>query len=462
MVDYGALLIVRLLFRTFIVLIFRGNSMLANNKYLSRGILAIVLSALSTKVFADELNGANTAWILTSTALVLFMTIPGLSLFYGGLVRSKNVLSVLMQCFAITCMASLIWFAFGYSLAFGDGGSMNAWIGNLDNLLMGNIKEDSMAGDIPESVFAMFQMTFAVITPALIVGAFAERMRFSAMLLFSALWLIVVYAPITHWVWGGGWLAEMGLLDFAGGTVVHITAGVAALVAALVLGNRKGFPTQAMPPHNLTMTVTGAGMLWVGWFGFNAGSALAANGDAGMAMLVTHISAAAGSMAWMMMEWIKYGKPSVLGIVTGMVAGLGTITPASGFVGPGGALVIGFSAGIICYYATQTIKQRWKIDDSLDVFPVHGVGGILGTFYAGIFASDALGVFSGQGYNEGMNMASQVQVQIVGIAATFVYTGIATFILLKLVDKLLVLRIDEEDETSGLDLTEHNERGYDL
>ncbi len=462
MVDYGALLIVRLLFRTFIVLFFRGNSMLANNKYLSRGILAIVLSALSTQVFADELNGANTAWILTSTALVLFMTIPGLSLFYGGLVRSKNVLSVLMQCFAITCMASLIWFAFGYSLAFGDGGSMNAWIGNLDNLLMGNIKEDSMAGDIPESVFAMFQMTFAVITPALIVGAFAERMRFSAMLLFSALWLIVVYAPITHWVWGGGWLAEMGLLDFAGGTVVHITAGVAALVAALVLGNRKGFPTQAMPPHNLTMTVTGAGMLWVGWFGFNAGSALAANGDAGMAMLVTHISAAAGSMAWMMMEWIKYGKPSVLGIVTGMVAGLGTITPASGFVGPGGALVIGFSAGIICYYATQTIKQRWKIDDSLDVFPVHGVGGILGTFYAGIFASDALGVFSGPGYNEGMNMASQVQVQIVGIAATFVYTGIATFILLKLVDKLLILRIDEEDETSGLDLTEHNERGYDL
>lgn len=436
--------------------------MLANNKHLSRGILAIVLSALSTQVFADELNGANTAWILTSTALVLFMTIPGLSLFYGGLVRSKNVLSVLMQCFAITCMASLIWFAFGYSLAFGDGGSMNAWIGNLDNLLMGNIKEDSMAGDIPESVFAMFQMTFAVITPALIVGAFAERMRFSAMLLFSALWLIVVYAPITHWVWGGGWLAEMGLLDFAGGTVVHITAGVGALVSALVLGNRKGFPTQAMPPHNLTMTVTGAGMLWVGWFGFNAGSALAANGDAGMAMLVTHISAAAGSMAWMMMEWIKYGKPSVLGIVTGMVAGLGTITPASGFVGPGGALVIGFSAGIICYYATQAIKQRWKIDDSLDVFPVHGVGGILGTFYAGIFASDALGVFSGQGYNEGMNMASQVQVQIVGIAATFAYTGIATFILLKLVDKLLVLRIDDEDETSGLDLTEHNERGYDL
>ena len=390
------------------------------------------------------------------------MTIPGLSLFYGGLVRSKNVLSVLMQCFAITCMASLIWFAFGYSLAFGDGGSMNAWIGNLDNLLMGNITEDSMAGDIPESVFAMFQMTFAVITPALIVGAFAERMRFSAMLLFSALWLIVVYAPVTHWVWGGGWLGTMGLLDFAGGTVVHITAGVGALVAALVLGNRKGFSKQAMPPHNMTMTITGAGMLWVGWFGFNAGSALAANGDAGMAMLVTHISAAAGSMAWMMMEWIKHGKPSVLGIVTGMVAGLGTITPASGFVGPGGALVIGFTAGVICYYATQAIKQRFKIDDSLDVFPVHGVGGMLGTFYAGIFASDALGVFSGQGYNEGMTMASQTYVQIVGIASTFVYTGIVTFILLKLVDKLLVLRVDEEDETRGLDLTEHDERGYDL
>ncbi len=436
--------------------------MLANNKYLNRGLITVILSTLSSQVFADDLNGANTAWILTSTALVLFMTIPGLSLFYGGLVRSKNVLSVLMQCFAVTCMASLIWFAFGYSLAFGDGGSMNAWIGNLDNLLMGNIKEDSMAGDIPESVFAMFQMTFAVITPALIVGAFAERMRFSAMLLFSALWLVVVYAPITHWVWGGGWLGEMGLLDFAGGTVVHITAGVGALVAALVLGNRRGFPNQAMPPHNLTMSVTGAGMLWVGWFGFNAGSALAANGDAGMAMLVTHISAAAGSLAWMMMEWLKHGKPSVLGIVTGMVAGLGTITPASGFVGPGGALVIGFSAGVICYYATQALKQRFKIDDSLDVFPVHGVGGMLGTFYAGIFASDALGVFSGQGYNEGMTMASQTYVQIVGIAATFVYTGIATFILLKLVDKLLVLRVNEEDETSGLDLTEHNERGYDL
>ena len=426
-------------------------------------IAAITITTLlSSTAVADELNAANTAWILTSTALVLFMTIPGLSLFYGGLVRSRNVLSVLMQCFSITCMASLIWLIAGYSLAFGDGGSANAVIGNLDNLLMGKIAEDSMTGDIPESVFAMFQMTFAVITPALIVGAFAERMRFGAMMLFSALWLLAVYVPITHWVWGGGWLGEMGLLDFAGGTVVHITAGVGALVAALVIGNRRGFPNQAMPPHNLTMTVTGAGMLWVGWFGFNAGSALAANGDAGMAMLVTHISASAGAMAWMMMEWLKFGKPSVLGAVTGMVAGLGTITPASGFVGPGGALIIGLSAGVVCYYATQAIKQRFKIDDSLDVFPVHGVGGILGTFFAGVFASDQLGLFSGQGYAEGMNMASQVSVQLIGIGSTFVYTALVTWVLLKLVDSMLGLRLDAEEETNGLDLVEHNERGYDL
>jgi len=436
--------------------------MLSHIRRTHLAVLAIMLVILPMHALAGDLNAANTSWVLTSTALVLFMTIPGLSLFYGGLVRSKNVLSVLMQCFAITCLASIIWFAFGYSLAFGDGGSMNAYIGNLDNIFLGKLTEDSMAGDIPESVFAMFQMTFAIITPALIVGAFAERMRFSAMLLFSGLWLVAVYAPITHWVWGGGWLGEIGLLDFAGGTVVHITAGVGALVAALVLGNRKGFPRQAMPPHNLTMTVTGAGMLWVGWFGFNGGSALAANGDAGMAMLVTHISAAAGSLSWMMMEWTKHGKPSVLGIVTGMVAGLGTITPASGFVGPAGALVIGFSAGIVCYYATQAIKQRFQIDDSLDVFPVHGVGGILGTLLAGVFASDALGVFSGQGYNEGMDMISQVSVQVIGIIATFTYTAVVTYVLLKLVDKLLVLRVDEEGEMRGLDLVEHDERGYDL
>lgn len=429
---------------------------------LGRGLLILLLFCFSAQAFGDELNGANTSWILTSTALVLFMTIPGLSLFYAGLVRSKNVLSVLMQCFAITCLASLIWFVCGYSMAFGDGGSLQWFVGNFDNFLMGNISKDSMSGDIPESVFAMFQMTFAVITPALIVGAFAERMRFSAMLLFSGLWLLAVYSPITHWVWGGGWLFEMGLLDFAGGTVVHITAGVGALVAALVIGNRNGFPQQPMPPHNLTLSVTGAGMLWVGWFGFNAGSALAANGDAGMAMLVTHISAASGSLAWMTMEWIRHGKPSVLGIVTGMVAGLGTITPASGFVGPGGALVIGLSAGIICYYATQAIKQKFLIDDSLDVFPVHGVGGILGTLLAGVFASDALGVFSGHGYSDGVTMASQVQVQVIGIVATFVYTAVVSYLLLKLVDKLLVLRVRQDDELQGVDLVEHDERGYDL
>ncbi|MAJ81228.1 MAG: ammonia channel protein [Porticoccaceae bacterium] len=428
-----------------------------------KNILKIfTLVMLSFTAVADNLNGANTSWILTSTALVLFMTIPGLSLFYGGLVRSRSVLSILMQCFSITCLVSIIWLVAGYSLAFGDGGAVNALIGNLENFLMGQVVEDSMAGDIPESVFAMFQLTFAIITPALIVGAFAERMRFGSMLVFSGLWVVFVYVPITHWVWGGGWLGEMGLLDFAGGTVVHITAGVAALVAALVIGNRNGFPNQAMPPHNLTMSITGAGMLWVGWFGFNAGSALAANGDAGMAMLATHISAASGALAWMMMEWTKFGKPSALGAVTGMVAGLGTITPASGFVGPGGALVIGSSAGVICYFATQAIKQKFKIDDSLDVFPVHGIGGILGTLCVGIFASDQLGVFSGQGYGEGVTMGSQIYVQLIGVVSTVVYTALVSLILLKLVDNLLGLRIDSEEETNGLDLVEHNERGYDL
>ena len=350
----------------------------------------------------------------------------------------------------------------GYSLAFGDGGASNWFVGNLDNFLMSKIAEDSLSGDIPESVFAMFQITFAIITPALIVGAFAERMRYSAMMLFNGLWLITVYSPVTHWVWGGGWLGEMGLLDFAGGTVVHMTTGVGALVAALVIGNRNGFPNQAMLPHNLTMSITGAGMLWVGWFGFNAGSALAANGDAGMAMLVTHISASAGALAWMTMEWLKFGRPSALGPITGMVAGLGTITPASGFVGPGGALIIGLSAGIICYYATQAIKQKFLIDDSLDVFPVHGVGGVLGTLFAGIFASNQMGIFSGQGYTEGMNMSSQIQVQMTGIIAAFLYTAIVTYILLKLVDNLLGLRVDEDEETSGLDVLEYSERGYDI
>lgn len=425
-------------------------------------IITLALGLLAPSVaLADQLDGANTAWIITATALVLFMTLPGLSLFYAGLVRSKNVLTVLMQCFAICCLASLFWLVIGYSLAFSEG---NGFVGGLSNVMMANVQEDTLSGGIPESVFAMFQMTFAVITPALIVGGFAERTKFSAVVLFSLLWLLVVYAPITHWVWAeGGWLFEMGLLDFAGGTVVHITAGVAALVAALVIGPRKGFPTQPMPPHNMTMTVTGAGMLWVGWFGFNAGSALAADGNAGMAMLVTHISAATASLVWMGLEWIKYGKPSVLGIVTGMVAGLGTITPASGFVGPGGALVIGFLAGLICFYATLTVKRKLKIDDSLDVFPVHGVGGILGTFMAGIFASAGLGIFSGQGLAEGETIGSQLVTQLTGIGATLGYTAIATFVILKLVGVLVGgLRVSPEDETMGLDIALHNEAGYDL
>ncbi|GGA63252.1 ammonium transporter [Neiella marina] len=408
----------------------------------------------------DALNGGNTAWILTSTALVLFMTLPGLALFYGGLVRSKNILSVLMQCFAIACIASILWLLVGYTMAFGE--ASNGLVGAFDHVFFAGLTEQALNGDIPASLFALFQMTFAIITPALIIGGFAERMRFSAVVIFSSLWLLAVYAPVTHWVWGGGWLGEMGLLDFAGGTVVHITAGVAALVAALVLGPRKGFPTQPMPPHNLTMTVCGAGMLWVGWFGFNGGSALAANGDAAMAMTVTHISAAAGSLAWMAMEWIKYGKPSVLGIVTGMVAGLGTITPASGFVGPMGALVIGLSAGVVCYYATQLIKRKLKIDDSLDVFPVHGVGGILGTLLAAVFASAELGIFSGQGLAEGMTIGSQFVVQATGVVATFVYTAVVTWILLKLVSVFVDLRVTADEETQGLDLVLHDERGYDL
>jgi Amt family ammonium transporter len=422
------------------------------------------LAAIGQNSFAQEstVNHANTAWILTSTALVLFMTLPGLSLFYAGLVRVKNVLSVLMQCFAIACLVSILWLIAGYSLAFGAG---NAWIGDLSMVFMATITEDALSGDIPLSLHAMYQMTFAIITPALIVGAFAERMKFSSMLIFSALWLFAVYIPVCHWVWSGsGWLYERGLLDFAGGTVVHITAGVAALVAAVVIGKRDGFPTTAMPPHNMTMTVTGAGMLWVGWFGFNGGSALAANGNAAMAMLVTHIAAAAGALAWMTIEWMRFRKPSVLGIVTGMVAGLGTITPASGYVGPGGALVIGLLAGVICFVMTQLIKRVWKIDDSLDVFPVHGVGGVLGTILAGVFASTELGVFSGQGFAAGIeSMSEQLGVQLLGVAATFAYTAVVTYILLKITGVLTSgLRVTKEEETIGLDLSLHEEDGYKL
>ncbi|MFT5210588.1 MAG: Amt family ammonium transporter [Flavobacterium sp.] len=417
------------------------------------------LMFIGESVYGAEINSGDTAWILTSTALVLFMTIPGLSLFYGGLVRVKNVLSILLQCFAITCLVSVLWLVGVYSMAFSEG---NSFVGGTEYLFMANLMEGSVNGTIPESVFAMFQMTFAIITPALIVGGFAERMRFSSMLLFSAIWLVLVYGPVTHWVWGGGWLGEMGVLDFAGGLVVHVTAGVAALVCAVVLGQRKGFNHTPMPPHNLTMTITGAGMLWVGWFGFNAGSALAANGDAGMAMLVTHMSASAGALTWMVCEWVKFGKPSALGAVTGMVAGLGTITPASGFVGPAGGLIIGIAGGLLCFHATNLLKQRLKIDDSLDVFPVHGVGGALGTILAAIFVSANLGIFSGQGYNEGMTMSSQLIVQITGVISVGIYTALVTYCILKLVDFLIGLRVSADEETEGLDINQHNERGYDL
>ncbi|NOY46557.1 MAG: ammonium transporter [Deltaproteobacteria bacterium] len=422
--------------------------------------LVLVLAAAPTWA-AQGTDTGDTAWILVSTALVLFMTLPGLALFYGGLVRSKNVLSVLMQCFAISGVVSVLWLVYGYSLAFGP--DLGGVVGGLGKALFASVGLESMSGTIPETVFAMFQLTFAIITPGLVIGAFAERTKFSAVLWFTVLWVTVVYAPITHWVWGGGWLGRMGLLDFAGGTVVHVTAGAAALVCALVIGRRKGFPDTPMPPHNMTLTVAGAGMLWVGWYGFNAGSALAANANAGMALVATHMSASAGALTWMVCEWRKFGKPSILGVVTGMVAGLGTITPASGFVGPMGALVIGILAGLICFNATMLVKQRFQIDDSLDVFPVHGVGGMLGTLLAGVFASPSLGVFSGLGFAEGIDsVGGQLGVQAVGVVATFAYTAVATFVILKVIDAICGLRVDEEAEVQGLDLALHEERGYDL
>lgn len=433
-------------------------------RFYQKSAVGMALALFATPVLADNADSGNTAWMLSATALVLFMTIPGLSLFYAGLVRAKNVLSVLMQCFAITGLMSLLWFFAGYSIAFGSSGvEAGPWLGDMGNVFLANVSIDSVRNGIPETLFVMFQMTFAVITPALIVGGFAERMKFSAMLLFSAAWMLLVYAPVCHWVWGGGWLGSMGLQDFAGGTVVHVTAGVAALVAAVTMGPRRGFGQTAMPPHNLTMTVTGAGMLWVGWFGFNAGSALAADNSATMAMLVTHLSAAAGSLAWMAMEWVRHGKPSVLGIVTGMVAGLGTITPASGSVGPAAAVIIGLTAGVVCYFATITLKNRLNIDDSLDVFPVHGVGGALGTILAGIFCAPALGLFSGNGFSDGVSsIAGQLYVQTFGVVVTFVFALVASWILLKLVDGLIGLRVDDDEETEGLDLILHDERGYDL
>ncbi len=427
--------------------------------FASAALLLLSGSALAQD--GATLNGGNTAWILTSTALVLFMTLPGLSLFYGGLVRTKNVLSVLMQCFAIASVISILWLLAGYSIAFGPAES--GYWGGLSKALFSGVTVDSLAGDIPESVFATFQMTFAIITPALMVGAFVERIKFSSMLLFTSLWTLLVYFPVANWVWGGGWLQQMGLIDFAGGTVVHVTAGVGALVTAIYLGPRKGFLTSAMLPHNLTMSFTGAGMLWVGWFGFNAGSALAADGSAGMAMLVTHLSAATGAVSWMAIEWLKHGKPSGLGAITGMVAGLATITPASGSVGPAGALILGLSGGIVCYYCTLSLKQKLRIDDSLDVFPVHGVGGIVGTLLAGIFVSGGLGVFSGNGLADGMTIASQLGVQVFGIVIVALFTLVVTAGLLRVVSAVTGgIRVSEEEEQIGLDIVDHDEKGYSM
>ena len=400
------------------------------------------------------LDTGNTAWILTSTALVLFMTLPGLALFYAGLVKSKNILSVLMQCIAIACLASLIWLGVGYSMAFSEG---SQWVGGLQKAFLSGVERDSLSGDIPETVFFMFQMTFAIITPALMVGAYVERIKFSAVLLFSGLWLVAVYAPITHWIWGGGWLAERGILDYAGGLVVHLTAGISALVLAAALGPRKGFPDQVDPPHNPALVMIGAAMLWVGWFGFNAGSALAANEDAGMAMLVTHISAATASIVWMTIDWIKFGKPTLIGLVTGTIAGLASITPASGFVGPIGGLVIGFSAGIICYILVSFVKSSLRIDDSLDVFAVHGAGGVLGIILVSFLADTR---FGGVGYADGMDSVSQLSVQGIGIASVLAWSVIASLIIIVIVKTTTGLRVDPIVEEEGLDISTHGETNY--
>jgi ammonium transporter, Amt family len=402
-------------------------------------------------------NSGDTAWLLTSTALVLFMTLPGLVAFYAGLVRSKNVLSVATQCFAIACIVSVLWLVGGYGLAFGDGGGLQSLIGSPSTAWLTGATRASMKGTVPEAAFMMFQLTFAIITPALVIGGFAERMKFSAVLWFATTWTLLVYLPVCHWVWGGGWLAQRGVLDFAGGIVVHINAGVGALVAAVVLRARKGFPHVAMPPHNVPLTIMGAGMLWVGWFGFNGGSALAANGSAAMAILVTHLGAATGALAWMAIEWWRFGKPSVLGIVTGTVAGLGTITPASGFIGPMGALIIGGLAGIVCFFCTHLLKRTLLVDDSLDVSPVHGIGGVLGTTLTGLFVSER---FGGVGYAHGMTMASQVGTQAIGVLATTLWCGTVTFIILKVLSATIGLRVSEEQEREGLDLAQHGESAY--
>ena len=402
------------------------------------------------------MSGADTAWILTSTALVLLMTLPGLGLFYAGLVQAKNALATLMHCIAIACLASLLWMVVGYSLAFsGDG----AWIGNLDRFLLAGIDRETLSGTLPESLFAMFQMTFAIITPALMVGAFVERIKFGAVMLISALWLLIVYAPTVHWVWGGGWLASMGVIDFAGGIVVHVTAGVSAAVIAIMLGARKNFPERVLPPHAPWMVMIGASLLWVGWFGFNAGSAVAADQNAGMAMLVTHLSAATASLVWVVIEKIKFGKPSLVGLVTGTIAGLATITPASGTVGPLGGVLLGLAGGVICYYGVDLVKHRMKIDDSLDVLAVHGFGGATGTLLVAFLAGFGDGA---TGLSDGMTMGSQFIVQLTGVVAVAVWSVIATVIIVMVTKAIIGLRVTDEEEIEGLDFSAHGESAYKL
>ena len=436
--------------------------------FLLSGIPNLLFAQEATAEATSELNSGDTAWMITATALVLFMTIPGLALFYGGLVRVQNVLSVLMQCFALTGIITILWVVCGYSLAFSTAGmeagklNFGSFVGGLDKIFLTGVNVDSLAGTIPETVFLAFQLTFAIITPALIAGAFAERMKFSAMLIFSILWSIIVYAPLCHMAWSGdGSLFGdiIGALDFAGGTVVHINAGIAALIAAILVGKRIGYQTTAMPPHSLTLTVVGASMLWVGWFGFNAGSELAADGTAGMALLVTQVSTATAAITWMFIEWIKHGKPSVLGIVTGAVAGLVAITPASGTAGPMGALIIGFLSGAICFWGATTLKSKLGYDDSLDAFGVHGIGGIVGAVLTGICADAALG---GAGLAEGISIGKQVWAQLLSIIFTVIWSGVLSFIILKIVDAIVGLRVEGDDEMMGLDLSQHNERGYNL
>jgi ammonium transporter, Amt family len=404
------------------------------------------------------INGADTAWMLTATVLVLFMTLPGLALFYAGLVRAKNVLSVLMHCVAVACLVSVLWYAGAYSLSFVGP---NPWIGDLSQAFLAGVARTAVhpGTTIPDTVYIMYQMTFAIITPALIIGAYVERIKFAAVLLFSGLWLFVVYAPVAHWVWGSGWLAAMGVKDFAGGIVVHTTAGVSALIVAIALGKREGFPQQLQPPHAPWIVMVGAAMLWIGWFGFNAGSALTAGADAGMAMLVTHMAAAIASLTWMGIEWARFGKPSLVGTVTGTVAGLATITPASGFVGPLGAVVIGIASAAICYCAVLLVKLRFRVDDALDVFAVHGVGGMTGTLLTAPLMAAELG---GVGYGDGVTMASQFAAQFTGVAVALVWSAIASIILVKVTQSLVGLRVRQDVETQGLDLTTHGETGYNL